>query len=104
MRFLYLWGFLAIQRSSTARIYLPPAPELCYSHNQPETVLHSLVIIFRVDEILSLDKTYDWPLTTRILSFLILLVGTAVAQWLRCCATNRKVAGSNPAGVIGFFY
>jgi len=28
--------------------------------------------------------------------------GTAVAQWLRCCATNRKVAGSIPAGVIGF--
>jgi len=29
--------------------------------------------------------------------------GTAVAQWLRCCATNRKVAGSIPAGVIGNF-
>ena len=29
--------------------------------------------------------------------------GTAVAQWLRCCATNRKVAGSIPASVIGFF-
>jgi len=28
--------------------------------------------------------------------------GTAVAQWLRCCATNRKVAGSSPAGVSGF--
>ena len=27
-------------------------------------------------------------------------VGTAVAQWLRCCATNRKVAGSIPDGVI----
>jgi len=27
----------------------------------------------------------------------------AVAQWLRCCATNRKVAGSISAGVIGFF-
>jgi len=26
--------------------------------------------------------------------------GTTVAQWLRCCATNRKVAGSIPAGVI----
>ena len=26
--------------------------------------------------------------------------GTAEAQWLRCCATNRKVAGSIPAGVI----
>ena len=29
--------------------------------------------------------------------------GTAVAQWLRCCATNRKVAGLIPAGVSGFF-
>jgi hypothetical protein len=29
--------------------------------------------------------------------------GTAVAQWLRCCATNRKVSGSIPAGVSGFF-
>jgi len=28
--------------------------------------------------------------------------GTAVAQWLRCCATNRKIAGSIPAGVSGF--
>ena len=28
--------------------------------------------------------------------------GTALAQWLRCCATNRKVVGSIPAGVIGF--
>jgi hypothetical protein len=27
--------------------------------------------------------------------------GTAVAQWLRYCATNRKVAGSIPDGVIG---
>ena len=29
--------------------------------------------------------------------------GTAVAQCLRCCATNQKVAGSIPAGVNGFF-
>ena len=28
------------------------------------------------------------------------LEGTAVAQWLRCCAANRKVAGSS---VSGFF-
>ena len=27
----------------------------------------------------------------------------AVAQQLRCCATNQKVAGSIPAGVSGFF-
>jgi len=30
-------------------------------------------------------------------------VGTAVAQWLRCYATNRKDAGSIPASVIGIF-
>ena len=29
-------------------------------------------------------------------------MGTAVAQWLRCCVTNRKVAGSILA-VSGFF-
>ena len=29
--------------------------------------------------------------------------GTAVAQWLRCCAANRKVAGSISAGVTRFF-
>ena len=28
---------------------------------------------------------------------------TAAAQWLRCCATNRKIAGLIPAGVSGFF-
>jgi len=29
--------------------------------------------------------------------------GTAVAQWIRYCPTNRKVAGSIPASVNGFF-
>ena len=45
-------------------------------------------------------------LTTSGLFFETLLLqrrGT-VAQWLRCCATNRKVAGSIPAGVIGIFH
>jgi len=31
-------------------------------------------------------------------------LGTAVAQWLRRCATNRKFAGSIPGGVIGIFH
>ena len=26
-----------------------------------------------------------------------------VAHWFRCCATNRKVAGTIPADVSGFF-
>ena len=28
----------------------------------------------------------------------------SVAQWLRCCATNQKVAGSIPFGVIGIVH
>ena len=31
------------------------------------------------------------------------VLGTAVAHWLRCCARNRKVAGSIRAGINGFF-
>jgi len=31
------------------------------------------------------------------------ILGTAVAQWLRHCATNRKFAGSIPAGVSELF-
>jgi hypothetical protein len=27
-----------------------------------------------------------------------------VAQWLRYCATNRKVAGSIPDGITGIFH
>ena len=29
---------------------------------------------------------------------------TAAAQWLRCCATNRNIAGSIPDGIIGIFH
>ena len=41
--------------------------------------------------------------TALILVAFHLFVGTAVAQWLRYCVTNRKVAGSIPADVSGFF-
>ena len=30
--------------------------------------------------------------------------GTAVAHWLRCCATNQKAAGSIQASVTGIFH
>ena len=68
------------------------------------------------------SKIWYGSLVTRILSgtalcshvlYLILMsclfsvkhldTGTAVAQWLRCFATNRKVADSIPASVSGFF-
>jgi hypothetical protein len=39
-----------------------------------------------------------------IFLLLILILGTAVAQWLGYCATNQKLAGSIPDGVIGIFH
>jgi len=39
-----------------------------------------------------------FPLLTRVNK------PVAGAQWLRCCATNRKVAVSIPDGVIGIFH
>ena len=42
-------------------------------------------------------------LKTKI-NYLLEEPGTAVAKWLRCCATNRKVAGSIPAGDIVIFH
>ena len=35
--------------------------------------------------------------------FLAFYMGTAVAQWLRCCAANREVTGSIPVSISGFF-
>jgi len=42
-------------------------------------------------------------ITKTLLLLLCGIAGTTVAQWLRCCATNRKVAGSIPGCVSGFF-
>ena len=41
--------------------------------------------------------------TPRKYSWYLFLLRTAVAQWLRCCATNLNVAGSIAAVVNGFF-
>jgi hypothetical protein len=49
-----------------------------------------------IANVLALLVRYYW--------LLFMTVGTAEAQWLRYCATNRKVAGSFPDGVIGIFH
>jgi hypothetical protein len=53
--------------------------------------------------ILQMYYTYDGSTLTHIMVKDIYYEGTAVAQWLRFRATNRKVAGSIPDGVMGFF-
>ena len=61
-----------------------------------------------------MEELYSEPIQLRIWYFTLrIFLGiyehyisdweTAVAQWLRCCATNQKVAGSILVGVSGFF-
>ena len=52
------------------------------------------------------ELVYLYQSVSKGLYFVRVLVhiGTMVAQWLRCCATNWKVAGSIPNGVIGIFH
>jgi hypothetical protein len=46
-----------------------------------------------------------WNVVYKRAPFIIpTIIPTAVAQWLRCCATNRKVAGSIPDGVSRSHY
>ena len=40
----------------------------------------------------------------RDLTVYTIYTGNVVEQWLRCCATNRKVTGSIPGFVIGIFH
>ena len=53
--------------------------------------------------VLGLQFDPVWAGFLRNVTALLYLLGTAVAQWLRCCATNWKVASSIPASVNGFF-
>ena len=46
----------------------------------------------------------QWDRGSTVVKVVLCYSGTAVAQWLKCCATNRKVVGSIPAGVIGIFH
>jgi len=64
-------------------------------------VLHSLLILSFLIRITGEVRS---SIIRNYLQFFITSMGTAVAQWLRCCATNRKVAGSIPVGFIGIFH
>ena len=54
--------------------------------------LHLFLVPLITDEI-DITGFYE------ILVYYYMIRGTAVAQWLRYCATDRNVAGSIPAGV-----
>ena len=65
-----------------------PTKRLQQVNNNVGETVHSTEIVHSVDIVLC-------P---------VFKMGTAVAQWLRFCATNRKVAGSILACVIRIFH
>ena len=66
---------------------------------------HSAVLLIARNELIELtNKLLSLHVVVCLYPYSIVLMGTAVAQWLRYCATNRRVAGSIPAGVIGIFH
>ena len=64
--------------------------------NPNETVLRLFPSLLRIN----LRRIYSMKLNEPLES----AEGTAVPQWLRCCATNRKATGSIPDCVIGIFH
>jgi hypothetical protein len=65
-----------------------------------ETVKNTKYILYHMISKNSSNKRQTQP----FVHYSACLWGTAVAQWLRYCSTNRKVAGSIPDGVIGIFH
>jgi hypothetical protein len=67
-------------------------------HKAPHSVVFYLLLVHS-----------SWSQITQFTEHLTKLLGTtyengtAVAQWLKSCATNQKVAGSIPDGVMEFF-
>jgi hypothetical protein len=53
--------------------------------------------IEKIQVSLKYDKSIEWVLYMKT-------CGHAVVEWLRHCATNRKVAGSIPDDVTGIFH
>jgi hypothetical protein len=47
---------------------------------------------------------YKFTVVTRAIQLFTYVYGPRWRSWLRYCATNRKVAGSIPDGVRGFFH
>jgi hypothetical protein len=79
--------------STPRRDLLPPT--------YPERIWRTRSLLWRVNAILAAGA---WKLIPTLYYRILWESGTAVAQWLGYWATNRKVAGSIPDGVIGIFH
>jgi len=77
-----------------------------YSWGKPWKTSKAVIVFFFYQ--LDVQILYFNTFSTFLYMFRTLLCSSSggqilVGQWLRCCATKRKVAGSIPPGVSGFF-
>ena len=63
----------------------------------------SSLLSTRLHSAISYKTEFLIDTSSRVLN-IYLYIGTVVAEWLRHCATNWKVAGSNSDGVTGIFH
>jgi hypothetical protein len=61
-------------------------------------------MLFDCTIVAALTAQYRYRNVKNLLVYIYIFKGTAVAQWLRYCATNQKIAGSIPDGFIGIFH
>jgi len=67
------------------------------------SVIFPLTVLFRASIYRNLPTVVVHATGPSVGKHVVILKCNIHFQWLRCCATNRKVAGSIPAGVNGFF-
>jgi hypothetical protein len=80
---------------SSSRFYHEVGEALSSENLQQLTRLHDV----------RFQKTASFITAGSVYAYIIAFnTRNAVTQWLRHCATNRKVAGSIPDGVIGIFH
>jgi hypothetical protein len=94
-----VWSKLIFQKTSNLR----SSKQLLDSRDLGKTdIKHSTVLFwYELDiELGALENAVEFKFKMS----LFIYRGHVVAQWLRCCATNWKFAGSNPDGVIGIFH
>ena len=92
---IYIYSYTSIYRHNSiyTLLYISKYILMC-------GYMYILISVYKYIFILLQINTYLYINYISIYTYI--REGIAVAQWLRCCATNRKVAVSIPAGFIGF--
>jgi hypothetical protein len=101
-RWRMCWRFLSLLYSCTAMACCSCPKQIQLHWTHVISVSWSQSHIYHC-QWLSCRKSFEGQ-TSRFKLATLYLRGHAVAQWLRHCATNQKIAGSIPDGVIGIFH